>query len=252
VYLQKVTNDKNQLIDELKNKNEEVMLYSNMMSHDLKAPLGNIEGLSLVLQKRLKGADEKHGKILNVITDSVKSMRKLIDNLLQYSKSHADDYDFQDLELDGLIGQVLTTFNHDIEKNNVEITRTNLSAIYGNEETLALVFQNLISNAIKFQPKIDGHIPKIKINQITKTLDTEIVVSDNGIGLEEDKVNEIFAPFKRFHSSKDYKGTGLGMSIVKKLIEKHNGSISVKSKLGSGTTFTISLPKPDTHQSNVK
>lgn len=240
--LKSLTIEKNNLIGELKGKNEEILLFSNMMSHDLKAPLRNIEGFSNLLQNKLTGLDKTDSELLSFIVSGVNSMKKLIDDLLQFSKFSISDYSFKEIDLENLIDKLLFSFNYDIEKCNVEIIKSDLSEVYGHEESLSLVLQNLISNSIKFQPKDELHKPKIEIRQ-KKDLEKDIIiVKDNGIGIDHQKVKEIFLPFKRLHSSSDYEGTGLGMSIVNKVIEKHNAKIEVESERGKGSTFIISLP----------
>ncbi len=240
--LENLNNENKKTLGKLKEKNEEILLFSNMMSHDLKAPLNNIEGFSGILQERLSNTDEENQELFSYVVDSVKSMKILIDDLLLYSKYSIDNYSFEELDLNKLIDKLLVSFNYDIHKSNVKISTNNLGIVYGHKNSLNLVFQNLISNSIKFQSKLENHIPQIDISQITSPQGNQIIISDNGIGIEAEKVKEIFIPFKRFHSSSQYKGTGLGMSIVGKVIERHNGTIQVRSKVGEGTTFDILLP----------
>jgi len=250
--LESLNNENKKTLEKLKEKNEEILLFSNMMSHDLKAPLRSIEGFSSILQKRLPNIDERNQELFSYVIDGVKSMKKLIDDLLLYSKSSIDDYSFEELDLNQLIDNLLVSFNYDIHKSNVKININNLDIIYGHKNSLSLVFQNLISNSIKFQSKLENHIPQIDISQITSSQGYQIIISDNGIGIEAEKIEEIFIPFRRFHSSSQYEGTGLGMSIVSKVIEKHNGTIKVKSKIGEGTTFDILLPQRKIKQVNLK
>ncbi len=240
--LENLNNENKKTLEKLKEKNEEILLFSNMMSHDLKAPLRSIEGFSSILQKRLRNIDKRNQELFSYVIDGVKSMKVLIDDLLLYSKSSIDDYSFEELDLNKLIDKLLVSFNYDIHKSNVKINTNNLSIIYGHKNSLSLVFQNLISNSIKFQSKLENHVPQIDISQITTPQGHQIIISDNGIGIETKRIKEIFIPFRRFHSSSQYEGTGLGMSIVSKVIERHNGTIKVKSKVGEGTTFDILLP----------
>ncbi|MFK7983487.1 MAG: ATP-binding protein [Saprospiraceae bacterium] len=234
--------EKNQLIQELKEKNEEMLLFSNMMSHDLKTPLRNIDGFSQLLQKQLTGLTSEEIKFFSFITKGVHTLKKLIDDLLQYSKFSTGNYEFKTIKVEPLINKLLLNFNYDITDKKVKIVKSNLSTIHGHEESLTLVFQNLISNAIKYQPKEASHIPHIEIHQKRIGNKNIILVEDNGIGIDSSKFKEVFMPFKRFHNTSEYEGTGLGMSIVNKVIEKHNGKIDIQSELGKGSTFSISLP----------
>lgn len=240
--LMELTTEKNILIQELKEKNEEIMLFSNMMSHDLKAPLRNIDGFSQLLQKQLTGLSREELKFFSFITQGVGTLKKLIDDLLQYSRFSIDNYVFKEVKLEPLINKLLLNFNYDIVNKKVTIVKSGLFTIHGHEESLSLVFQNLISNAIKYQPKDELHTPHIEIKQKRVGNKNVILVKDNGIGIDKNKFEEIFMPFKRFHNASEYEGTGLGMSIVNKVIEKHNGKIEVQSALGKGSTFSIFLP----------
>lgn len=239
--LEQLRSDNDQFLSMLKEKNNEIMLFSNMMSHDLKAPLRNIEGFSSILSRDLE-LNEKQKELFSFVTSGVQSMKSLIENLLQYSQANLDEYAFGFFELDKVIDRLLPSFNYDITKNNVVINRSNLGQLYGHEDSLGIVLQNLISNAIKYQPIEGSHIPQIDIEQIDTDTHYQIAIIDNGIGFDPKMEQELFMPFKRFHSESEYEGTGLGMSIVKRIIDKHRGTISVSSRVGVGTTFVIALP----------
>jgi len=241
--LERLTIEKNELIEQLKGKNEEFLLFSNMMSHDLKAPLRNIEGFSTLLQRKLPDLDQKQRELFSFITAGAQSMRNLINDLLEYSKYSIQDYTFKNVDLDKLFNNLLLSFDYDIKKDNIQINKTGLYTVYGHEESLYLVFQNLISNAIKFQPKDDSHKPLIEITQKVNGTKSIIAIKDNGIGFDKNNLEELFMPFQRFHSNSEYEGTGLGMSIVTKIIDKHKGNIEVESELGSGSTFKVALAK---------
>lgn len=236
-----LTKEKNILINDLKNKNDEIILYTDMMSHDLKAPLRSMNGFAGILKKRINNLNEEDKEILDFIIRGGQSMTHLIDDILLYSKSSLEEYEFEEFNLDALIDSILHSFKYDIENNDVQIEKNNLGKIIANKKTMSLVFQNLISNAMKYQPKEDEHKPKIIINQIKEKDNTIVSVEDNGIGMNKDELKEVFSPFVRLHSSQEYEGTGLGLSIVHKIIEKHNGNINVESKEGKGTKFNIQL-----------
>lgn len=237
-----LTSEKNLLIKELKEKNDEILLFSNMMSHDLKAPLRNINGFSQLLQKSLPNLNAEDKQLFSFITKGVDTLKNLIDDLLHYSRFSAGDYTFKEVDLEPLINKLLLNFTYDISKENITIVKSGLSKIHGHEASLLLVFQNLISNAIKYQPKDKLHQPHIEIKQTREGNSNIIHIKDNGIGIDKHKFEDIFKPFKRFHNSSEYEGTGLGMSIVNKVIEKHNGKIEVQSELGKGSTIAVSLP----------
>lgn len=242
--LRTLTSDKDKLISDLEAKNEEILLFSNMMSHDLKAPLRSITGFSKILQKRLPKLSDRDSELFNHITHSAESLNKLINDLLQYSKTSIEEIALEEIDMNKMIDELLITFNYDIIQNKIQIEKGNLCKIYGHRDSLYLVFQNLISNAIKYQPLDALHIPQLWIIQNNLKGTCQISIKDNGIGMSPQEVSEIFEPFTRFHSTKHYEGTGLGMSIVQKIIERHEGTIDIKSQEGKGSCITISIPKP--------
>jgi len=213
------------------------------MSHDIKAPLRNIEGFSTLLQRKLTNLDPKQRELFSFIISGAQSMRNLINDLLEYSKYSIQEYTFKKVDLDRLFDNLILTFDYDIKKDNIQIKKTGLSTVYGHEESLYLVFQNLMSNAIKFQPKDESHKPQIEISQKVNGTKSIVAIKDNGIGFDKNNLEELFMPFQRFHSSSEYEGTGLGMSIVTKIIDKHKGNIEVESELGHGSTFKVALAK---------
>lgn len=238
--LNNVTLEKNDLIKDLKERNEEMILYNNMMSHDLKAPLRSINGFAGILKNSI--TNERDKELFNFIIKGGESMSNLIDDLLLYSRSTLEEYEFDVVNIKDVIDEVLIHFKFELEEQNAIIECSGLRSVYANRKTISLVFQNLISNALKYQPKINKQQPLIKITQIAEKGKTKILVNDNGIGIEERHLKRLFNPFVRLHSAHEYDGTGLGLSMVKKIIDKHNGNISVDSKVGAGSTFTIVLP----------
>lgn len=238
--LNNVTQEKNNLIKDLKERNEEMILYNNMMSHDLKAPLRSINGFAGILKNSI--TNERDKELFDFIIKGGESMSNLIDDLMLYSKSSLEEYEFDVVNLKEIIEEVLIHFKFELEEQNANIECSGLTNVYANRKTISLVFQNLISNALKYQPKSGKQQPLIKITQITEKEKTKILINDNGIGIEEQHLKRLFSPFVRLHSAQEYDGTGLGLSMVKKIIDKHNGKISVDSKIGSGSTFTIVLP----------
>ncbi len=241
--LKKLTADKNALIDELKYKNEELILFSNMMSHDLKAPLNNIHGFASLLEKKLTNLGSREESMLKHIITSAKSMSVLIKDLLDYFKTRDAEWRFKEINLDKLVDEVTQSLQYQVNEKQAVINKKNLTTIHANHGGMTNLFQNLISNSIKYQP-IDqpNHIPLINIEQIEDADKYHIIISDNGIGIEKEYIDRLFKPFARF-SSKAYKGTGLGLFTCKQIMEKHGGKIAASSSIGEGTTFTITLPK---------
>ncbi len=237
-----IETQKNQLIEELEIKNDEIMLFSQMMGHDLKAPLRSINSFSQLLKRRLSDSDKTEKEYLTFIINNANNMNNLISDLLTYSKTSTDIYNFEPIDLDDLFFEQKVTFQHEIQKGNLIIESDKLGTIIGNRNALKTVFQNLISNAVKYQPfDKENHIPKISIkSQMTKD-NLFLFFSDNGIGIKAKNQEKMFTPFTRFHSSIDYEGTGLGLSICKKILNKHFGDINIHTTDDTGTCFKISL-----------
>ncbi len=234
--------EKRKLLEKLKDQNKELILFNNMMSHDLKAPLRAIDGFSELLQSNLDATKSEDKKNLDFIIKGAADMHNLIDNLLYHSKFSSGELTFSEFNFEDQINNLIESFNFDIKKQNIQFIKNNLGSIYGDKDSLYHLFQNLISNSIKFQPINQNHQPIIEITQIKNTECNIIILKDNGIGMKENDIKTIFEPFKRLHSSRKYKGTGLGMSIVNRILEKHQGSIKVESEINVGSTFTVSLP----------
>ena len=234
---------KNQLIQQLKSKNEDMLMFSQMMGHDLKAPLRSISSFSSLLKRKIDQDDEEQVEYLDFVINNANNMSQLIDDLLIYSKATTDSYDFESIDLDNLIEHHKLTFQYAIQNNELVIDKDDLGSIVGNMSALNTVFQNLISNAIKYQPfNKENHIPTISI-KMERLNDLMIIYfRDNGIGILKENVERLFTPFVRFHAASEYKGTGLGLSICKKILNKHDGDISIFSTGENGTCFQIQLP----------
>jgi light-regulated signal transduction histidine kinase (bacteriophytochrome) len=169
-------------------------------------------------------------------------MQQLIKDLLEYSRVATMGEEFQQVDTEEVLGDVLSNLKSSIIKNNAEITHDALPVIYANENQISRVFQNLIGNAIKF--KKPDEPPRIHISARKDEERGEYLfsVSDNGIGMESQYMERIFVIFQRLHTRDVYKGTGIGLSIVKRIVERHGGRIWVESALGVGSTFYFTIP----------
>ena len=239
--------EREELIYQLKEKNDEMLLFSQMMGHDLKAPLRSIKGFSALLKKALnknENSTETEKEYLQFILDNADNMDVLVQSLLTYMKASSSDYMFEEVDLDQLIEAQKLTFQLDINQGNLIIEKSELGTITANRNALKTVFQNLFSNAIKYQPlNKANHIPKISIILESQVDEYHILFKDNGIGIKEEYIENVFTPFRRFHSVKEYTGTGLGLSVCKKILNKHNGDISIHNSNEKGTSFLIKIPK---------
>lgn len=232
-------------------RNEELAQYAYLASHDLQEPLRKIIIFSKMIDdKYLSNSPEAKEKMAKVISSSER-MRNLINDFLSYSKLSAASH-FSKVDLNEIIKEALSDLELMVEEKEAQIKLEDLPTIEAVPGQVRQVFQNLLSNAIKFARKDSK--PDIRIwselvaeRSLDAAVDANgnfarINISDNGIGLDESYFDKIFVIFQRLHNVGEYEGTGIGLAIVKKIVERHNGLIGVKSKEGEGATFTILLP----------
>jgi len=253
------TKDLTQLNKDLENRNSELAQYAYLASHDLQEPLRKIiTFIKIIDEKYLSDIPEAQQEITKVITSSER-MRNLINALLSYSKLSADFY-FAPVNLNEVVKEALADLELAIKEKQALIQVSPLPEVEAIAAQMRQLFQNLLSNALKFskttiQPLIKIYCePLDELSLESKPVKTgnyvRIHVSDNGIGLDESYIDKIFVIFQRLHGKTQYEGTGIGLAIVKKIVEKHNGLIGVKSHEGEGATFTIVLPLKQANNTN--
>jgi signal transduction histidine kinase len=253
------TRDLTQLNKDLENRNSELAQYAYLASHDLQEPLRKIiTFIKIIDEKYLAGIPEAKKEMMKVITSSER-MRNLINALLSYSKLSAGSY-FAPVNLNEVIKDALADLELPVKEKQALIQVTMLPEVEAISSQMRQLFQNLLSNALKFSKTTVQ--PQIKIySELVDELSQDatpgktgkyvrIHVSDNGIGLDESYIDKIFVIFQRLHGRTQYEGTGIGLAIVKKIVEKHNGLIGVKSHEGEGATFTIVLPLKQSNNPN--
>ncbi|MBN2441314.1 MAG: substrate-binding domain-containing protein [Spirochaetales bacterium] len=237
-------------MEKLKQSNTELEQFSYIASHDLKEPLRKIRFFSnRLLNQYDKTIDDKGIDYLKRMGNAADRMQILINNLLDYSHLTTKARPFSRVNLSLIVQEVLTDIELLIEQKQAVINIDELPFIDADPNQIQQLFQNLLTNALKFSKP--GKHPQIKIshsflNEQNITY-CEIVIEDNGIGIKEQYFDKIFGIFQRLHTRKEYEGTGIGLAICKKVVDRHHGRISVASKIGKGTRFIIMLPvnKPD-------
>ncbi len=227
-------------MDELKRSNEELERFAYVSSHDLQEPLRMVTLYSQLLERRYKDSlDDDADDFIEYIVENAKRMKYLIDDLLEYSRITSQAKEFENINLDKVLESVLSNLSIIIIENNVNVTHDSLPTVFADKNQILQVFENLITNAIKFRGKKS---PKIDISAKKSDKEWTFAVKDNGIGIKPEHQKQIFEVFKRLHTREEYPGTGIGLSIVQKIIEKHNGRIWVESEPGKGSTFYFTLP----------
>ncbi len=228
-------------MNELKRSNADLEHFAYVASHDLQEPLRMVASFTQLLARRYGDKLDKQGhEFINFAVDGAKRMQQLINDLLSYSKVKTHSQPFTEIDMNTILKEVLKDLKYSIEESNVLFMYDDLPKIIGDRSQISQVFQNLISNGIKFNDKEN---PIIKISVESANNFWIFSIRDNGIGIEQKYHDSIFKIFKRLHSRKDYPGTGIGLSICKKIIKRHRGEIWTESIIGKGSVFYFSIPK---------
>ena len=242
---QKVKNRFHRYTRELERSNEDLREFASIASHDLQEPLRKIIGFGIRLKKDCSPfLDDKGKDYLERMERSAQKMQQFVNELLQYSKVTASPTRHHPVDLKDVISQVLTLLESQLEETPPKIEIGPLPVIVSDRMQMVQLFQNLISNALKFHKKDEA--PMIRIGH--KFLENgfhEIRVQDQGIGFDEKQVERIFKPFERLHGLNEYEGTGMGLAICQKIVQRHGGKMTAQSSPQDGTTFIITLPRED-------
>ncbi|MDW3645841.1 MAG: ATP-binding protein [Bacteroidia bacterium] len=247
----------NRQIIDLNQKNEELEKYieSNMSlenfaylaSHDLKAPLRTIISFSQLFEKRVRAKlKPQETELLNFVIGASKNMERLINDLLEYSRVNTKKLDPRPLVVKPLIREVINELSSTIQEKKARFQLKNIpEVIIADSPKFRRLLQNLITNALKFSKP--DKAPRIMISVTEEEKAWIFMVKDNGIGINDKYKSKIFMLFQRLHGDTDYEGTGIGLAMVKKIVEQHQGKIWVESTQGKGSKFFFSIPK-DLHE----
>jgi PAS domain S-box-containing protein len=248
LYLLGISNDiteRKKVDDELKHKSEELARsnteleqFAYVASHDLQEPLRMVTSYLQLIEKRYKDKlDQDANEFIQYAVDGSYRMRTLIQSLLEYSRiNRAKPFEWIDLSV--LLNDVLGNISELVKENNAIIKVPKLPKIFGDYVLIDQLFQNLIANAIKFR---SSENPEITISVTSRNNEYLFSVKDNGIGIQEEYSDKIFVIFQRLHSKEKYAGTGIGLAICKKIVERHGGKIWVESEIGKGSTFYFTI-----------
>ncbi|TMI00328.1 MAG: PAS domain S-box protein [Betaproteobacteria bacterium] len=228
--------------EELKRSNAELEQFAYVASHDLQEPLRMVSSYTQLLMRRY--GDKLDGdarEFTAFIVDGATRMKQLIEDLLAYSRVGTRDKNFKPVDAESSLKRALTNLRAAIQDSGATVTQDKLPTIPCDEVQLAQLFQNLIGNALKFRkPDV---APAVHVGAAEQGAEWEFMVRDNGIGIEPQYFERIFMVFQRLHDKGEYPGTGIGLAIVKKVVERHGGRIWVQSQPGAGTTFHFTMPK---------
>ena len=227
----------------LKESNERLEQFASAASHDLQEPLRMIISYLNLIERRYDEAlDEDGQEFLEFAVDGAERMREMIDGLLEYSRVETRGDPFGSVELEEVLEDVRTDLQLQIEESDAEITAESLPRVQGDGGQLRQVFQNLLSNAIEYS---DEKPPSVHISAACEGSKWRISVRDEGIGIDPTDTDRIFEVFQRLHTHEEHDGTGIGLALCKRIVERHGGEIWVESEPGKGTTFSFTLPAAD-------
>ena len=225
--------------------NQELEHFAYVASHDLQEPLRMVTSFLTQLEKKYNDQlDEKGKQYINYAVEGAKRMRNIILDILEYSKLSQIEETYESVDLNVLLLDVCENNNEKIKDSQAIINYNHLPTIQSSKFPLTQIFHNLIGNALKYQKP--NNIPIIDIIITENESNWQFKIKDNGIGIENEYLEKIFVIFQRLHSKKEYSGNGIGLAVVKKLIENLNGKIWVESEVDKGTSFYFTLPKNET------
>jgi two-component system, chemotaxis family, sensor kinase Cph1 len=228
------------MILDLEYSNSELERFAYVASHDLQEPLRMVTSYLQLLERRYK--DKLDGdalEFINYAVDGSNRMKTLINDLLAYSRVGTRGKEFAFTDCEELLARVLANLQTSIKENEAKVTHDPLPRVMADEVQLESLFQNLIGNAIKFH---GGKTPRIHVGVMKDEKNWVFSISDNGIGIDPQYFERIFIIFQRLHNREDYPGTGIGLAISKRIVERHGGRIWIESQPQKGSTFFFTLP----------
>ena len=227
-------------VAELRRSNQELEQFAYVASHDLQEPLRKIASFCSLLETRYaERLDERGSVYLHYIVDGATRMQALVNDLLLYSRVTTRGAEFAPAAMDDALREALTNLELAVAESGAQVSFDPLPRVVGDAAQLARVFQNLIGNAIKYRGEA---APRIHVGAAEESGEWMFFVRDNGIGIAPEYAERIFVIFQRLHTREEYGGTGIGLAVCKKIVERHGGRIWVESTAGRGATFRFSLP----------
>ncbi len=231
-----------QKMEELNRSNVELGQFAYIASHDLQEPLRMVASYTQLLSRRYKGKlDADADEFIAFAVDGASRMQRLIQDLLAYSRVGTKGGDLIDTSSEEALQQALINLRGSITDSGAQVTHDPLPNVMADETQLVQLFQNLVGNAIKYQ---SPGVPRVQISAARNREKKWIFsVKDNGLGIDPQYFDRIFGMFQRLHKREEFAGTGIGLAICKKIVERHGGTISVESQPGQGSTFRFALPE---------
>lgn len=239
--LKRAEHERERAVEDLKRSNKELEQFAYVASHDLQEPLRMVSSYVQLLAQRYEGQlDDKAQKYIAYAVDGALRMQQLIEDLLLYSRAGARGGSLESVDSGAALAAAIQNLTKTIEESGAVITHDELPLVRANAPQLAQVFQNLLSNAIKFHGESP---PRVHVSAEDKGHEWVFSVNDQGIGIDPQYKDRVFVIFQRLHTRQEYPGTGIGLAVCQRIIERHGGRVWFESELGMGSTFYFSVPE---------
>jgi two-component system, chemotaxis family, sensor kinase Cph1 len=233
--------EKRKAEEALRRSNKELQQFAYVASHDLQEPLRSVISFSQLLEKRYTGRlDQDADEFIGFIVEGGLRMQALIQDLLQFSRVEMTAKPLEPTDVAAVVAAVVRSMETPLQEAGASVTVGHTPMVKADAAQLEQVFTNLLGNAIKYRR--EGVLPEIRIEGRRAGPMVEITVADNGIGIEAEYFDRIFEMFRRLHTHDEYEGTGIGLAVVKRIVERHGGTVRVESTPGEGSTFSFTLP----------
>jgi len=226
---------------ELEIANKELDAFAHSVSHDLRSPLSAINGFAQILEKDFRDRlGDDGGRFIAVVLQEAKRMGQIIDDLLAFSRLGRQTMTFGKLDMEPLVDEVIFSQHAEAARTHASIRHASLPEVWGDPALLRQVWVNLISNAIKYTGKRER--PVIEIGSYQKDLQDVFYIKDNGAGFDMNHYHKLFGVFQRLHNIEEFPGTGIGLSLVQRIITRHGGTVWAEGAVDAGATFYFSIP----------